>query len=85
MMKKTYSKPDICFEDFSLSTNIAAGCEKRPFNHTEVCGVKWGKANILFSESLGISNCNVNVIEGDPKYNGLCYHNPTADQNVFFS
>lgn len=26
-----YSKPDIFFEDFSLSTSIAAGCEKKPF------------------------------------------------------
>ena len=26
-MRKAYSKPQIMFEDFTLSTNIAAGCE----------------------------------------------------------
>ena len=43
-MKKAYSKPDIVFEDFSLSTNIAAGCEENPSLYTETvntCGVKW--------------------------------------------
>lgn len=83
MSKKTYSTPDIFFEDFSLSTNIAAGCEERPFNHTEMCGVKWGKVDILFAE--GFSNCGIDIIEGEAKYDGLCYHNPSEDNNVFFS
>lgn len=83
MMKKTYSRPDICFEDFSLSTNIAAGCEEKPFNHTEWCGVKWGKKDILFGD--GFLNCTKNIMEGDSEFNGLCYHNPNVDQNVFFS
>jgi hypothetical protein len=84
LMKKTYSRPDIWFEDFSLSTNIAAGCEATPFDHSEGCGVKINRVDILFSDSFG-DTCNVKIIDGDPNYNGLCYHNPTMDRNVFFS
>jgi hypothetical protein len=39
MSKKQYSAPDIFFEDFSLSTSIAAGCEEKPFGYTDMCGV----------------------------------------------
>ncbi len=85
MSKKIYSVPDIQFEDFSLSTNIAAGCEEEPFGNTETCGVKWSKVAILFASGAPIDNCNVKIVEGDPNYNGLCYHNPTLENNVFFS
>ena len=54
MNKKKYSKPDIYFEDFSLSTNIAAGCEKQPSNATEDCGVRWGNIFIFIE---GINGC----------------------------
>lgn len=90
-MKKIYSKPDIFFEDFSLSTNIAAGCEEKPFNLTDECGVKWGK-KIIFTESM--LNCGTKIVEGQEKgtdsddpdyYNKLCYHNPYESYNVFYS
>ena len=80
-MKKTYSKPDIFFEDFSLSTNIAAGCEKKPFNHSEACAVRWGGL-MLFTEKI---NCKDKIIDGDPEYNKLCYHVPSQSFNVFYS
>ena len=83
MSKKQYSAPDIFFEDFSLSTSIAAGCEEKPFDYTDMCGVKWSKDNILFAE--GFSNCTKDIIPGDTEYNGLCYHNPSDNYNVFFS
>ena len=79
-MKKTYSKPDIVFEDFSLSTNIAAGCDYVPTNQSEGCGVQWGH-NWIFTSEL---SCSTPITEGDPDYNGICYHNPT-DNNVFYS
>lgn len=82
-MKKTYSKPDIIFEDFSLSTNIAAGCEEKPFGNTNDCGVKWSQGVFIFSGS--INGCNTHVIEGDGEYNSLCYHNPENNYNVFNS
>ena len=83
-MKKTYNKPDIIFEDFSLSTNIAAGCEEYPFNNTDQCGVYISKGKILFGD--GFVNCNKSLFEiENPKYNDLCYHNPTETYNVFNS
>lgn len=83
-MKKAYSKPDIFFEDFSLSTNIAAGCEEKPFGNTGDCGVKWSKGVFIFTES--ISGCNHKVTDGaDREYNSLCYHNPESSYNVFYS
>jgi hypothetical protein len=89
-MKKTYGKPDIVFEDFSLNTNIAAGCEKTPGNQTADCGVKWGK---IFIFTTNASGCYSKVVEGstgsdnmkDKQNNGLCYHNPSEVFNVFFS
>lgn len=80
-MKKTYSKPDIFFKDFSLSTSIAAGCEKKPFNQGDGCGVKWGRL-MLFTQTL---NCKDKIVEGDSEYNKLCYHNPWESYNVFYS
>ena len=84
-MKKAYSKPDIYFEDFSLSTNIAAGCERIPNNNSDItCGVKWSKGVFIFTE--GVSGCNRKIVDGaDGEYNGLCYHNPDANYNVFMS
>ena len=89
MNKKKYSKPDICFEDFSLSTNIAAGCEKKPSNATEDCGVRWGNIFIFIE---GINGCTSKIVEGatqgnwvDKENNGLCYHNPSDVFNVFNS
>lgn len=88
-MKKAYSKPDIFFEDFSLNTNIAAGCEKTPSDHTDECGVRWGHI-IIFTSSLTACENNP-VVEGSTVGNmvkdndGLCYHNPSENFNVFFS
>lgn len=81
MMKKQYSAPDIFFEDFSLSTNIAAGCEEKPFNNTDMCGVRGPKGQIIFTEE--ILDCKKKIIEGSN--DGLCYHNPYETYNVFFS
>ena len=81
-MKKHYSKPDISYEGFSLSTNIAAGCEEVPVNSTDNCGVKWGKSVIFTSTMTG---CPSKVADGSPEHDGLCYHNPSADYNVFTS
>ena len=82
-MKKTYSKPDILFESFSLATSIAAGCdEKLQLLQDGVCGVKWGQTTIFTSE---IEGCKRDIVEGDSEYNGLCYHNPSETYNVFMS
>ena len=83
MSKKIYSKPEILFEDFSLSTNIAAGCDKEPFGNVVDCGVKWGKY-ILFGEE-GFSNCSQKITDGANIHDNLCYHNPIDGFNVFNS
>ena len=82
-MKKEYCKPDVFFEDFTMSANIAAGCEEKPFGYTDMCGVKWSKGTILFDDSF--ENCTKKIIAGDSAYNGLCYHNPSDTYNVFYS
>lgn len=88
-MKRSYSKPDIYYEEFSLSTNIAAGCEEKPSNSTDYCGVKFGKSFIFTSAIYGCTSIIPdgsmigNLVDGEN--NGLCYHNPSADYNVFHS
>ena len=88
-MKKTYSKPDIFFEDFSLSTSIAAGCEKIPVTLKDACGIQWGNS-FIFVENIG--GCKKKIVEGkaegnivDEENNALCYHNPSENFNVFYS
>ena len=40
-MKKIYSKPEIMFDSFTLTTNIAAGCGKKIDTHVNgVCGLE---------------------------------------------
>jgi hypothetical protein len=78
MSKRQYNKPEIFYEDFSLSTNIAAGCEIFP--NAPNGGVQWG-AEIIFTEA--ISGC-IKKVGASTNYNGLCYHNPTGI-NVFDS
>lgn len=89
-MKKEYSKPDIIFESFSLSTSITAGCEVKPSNFTVDCGVKWSKGVYIFTED--VQGCTTKVLNGnltlnfvDDENNGLCYHNPSDSFNVFNS
>ena len=81
-MKKTYTKPEIMFEDFSLSTSIALGCEYGA-HHTEyVCAYEdedMGK--MIFTET--ISACTTKTQDG--LYNTLCYHVPTESNNIFAS
>lgn len=79
-MKKAYMKPEIMFEDFSLSQNIAAGCEEKITNPSQdQCGIEFGQ-EVLFVASLG-DVCTPDgqlMVEdvggGDGVYNGICYH-----------
>ena len=89
MMKKLYSAPDIFFEDFSLSTNIAAGCEVKPVNNAAVCAVQYWRTFIFVND---INACEKKIHDGalddnhvDSKNNGLCYHVPNSVFNVFNS
>lgn len=74
-MKKTYVKPQIFFEDFQLSANIASGCGK-PLNHTmDTCQPVPGLT--LFTNE---TNCSTK-----PDDAGLCYQVSSDDKTIFTS
>ena len=75
-MKKVYSKPDIAFEDFTVSTSVAAGCENATNTPSSgTCGLEFGSYTIFLDT---VSACTgEGVIQssgGDGEYNGYCYH-----------
>ena len=79
-MKKTYSKPKIIFEDFTLNDSIAGDCEMITDTPARrQCGIDFG-GMIIFLED---TNCTY-VPEVDD-YNGYCYHLPTEGNNLFNS
>ena len=89
-MKKAYAKPEIIFESFSLSQNIAAGCEVQTDTPSRnQCGLEWGP-DILFLDSMG-NVCTgagkVTSVGGDGEANGICYHvfSNNGERNLFTS
>lgn len=79
-MKKIYSKPEIMFEDFTLSENIAGDCENKISNPTDgVCGYPSRNGEIFMDY---ITGCNYKQPDG---YNDLCYHVPTEYSDLFNS
>ena len=84
MMKKTYTKPQILFEDFALSTSISAGCEletPEP-SYFENCGYN---VDPRLPDIIFLQGTQCNRYPDDGLYNGFCYHNPTDAANLFNS
>lgn len=86
-MKKIYTKPEIYFESFSLSTNIANDCDA-PFTLAakDICAIPDAngvQGMGIFNMTVAGSNCGVHG-EGNEMYNGFCYHIPT-DSNMLFN
>ncbi len=86
-MKRSYTKPEILFEDFTLSVNIAAGCEVIADHGMDECGYNvdkdFGLEFYVFTTQIaGCQNAQLNPNEA---YDGLCYHNPSELNNVFSS
>lgn len=89
-MKKTYTKPEIVFESFVLSTNIAGDCEAKAqtfANYSESgCGYLLG-TNIIFGTDL--TGCkgddNYRQVEPNTGWNSICYHVPSEANNIFNS
>ena len=78
--KKPYQKPEIVFEDFSLTTNIAAGCEHIANQSEDICGVLYDELENMYIFNVGnVSGCNTQGNEN------ICYHVPTEASNVFNS
>ena len=78
-MKKTYVKPEVYFENFELSANIATGCERSIGPTVGTCwkGVEGFKSFGIFTET---HSCKTT-----PDEYGLCYHTPTDADNIFTS
>lgn len=83
-MKKTYTKPDIMFDSFSMCTSIASTCEVEAAFQQNVCGVQMGENQTLFVTGLD-SVCSWLVEDGSAEFNFLCYHVPSDNYNVFGS
>lgn len=80
-MKKSYSKPDILFESFSLSSSVAAGCAvDTPLPQSDKCGLPYFNWVIFMNELQG---CTKIVSTG--LMDGVCYHPPTEQTNLFTS
>lgn len=81
-MRKTYIRPCISFDSFALNSCIASGCEMIGSNQEpHACPVlipSWEGVSI-FMEAAG---CDLYPPEG---MDTICYHVPTADNNVFGS
>lgn len=94
-MKKTYTKPVLHMEDFTLSQSIAHNCGDN-IKHM------WGQATLKYKSTCGwdtqvdLDGVNGNDIIfvnsggckdpiGENDWEGVCYNNPDGGLNVFNS
>lgn len=86
-MKKAYVKPEIMFENFSLSTNIAGDCESIVGNASKgVCAVLGTGDVAIFSETMNACDYTTESRgNASDTYDGFCYHVPTSDKTLFNS
>ena len=79
-MKKTYMRPEIMFESFTLSTNIAGDCEVKTDTPSKGnCGLEAPGLGTVFLE--GMTGCSWQV--GEQAHDGICYH--TFEGNSLFN
>jgi hypothetical protein len=94
-MKKTYVKPDVFFESFAFTSNIAGSCGELygihsqnaappcmafgTFSDPQLGGCKFYNGGLF----LFNAGCDVSGEDGNP-FN-LCYHVPTDDAKMFAS
>lgn len=89
-MKKTYQKPEILFEDFSLSVNIAGDCSIRtntPSEGTCAYEIKVGFAtwNVFTDAVAACTTKESRDGSADEIYNSICYHVPYDNSSLFNS
>ena len=90
-MKKTYTKPEISFESFLMCTNIAGSCEATAQNQANfnTCGMVFAPFVVFGSDlngcKFGKDNLMPFPVEPNQAYNGICYHVPSEDPNIFNS
>lgn len=84
-MKKTYTKPQIALERFTLSTNIAGDCEKKTNNPSNsTCGLDFSGLMVFLDTMAGCTDIKVDNVGGDGEFNEICYHVPYGE-NLFNS
>ena len=78
-MKKTYVKPELSFESFELSANIATGCGviTKSFNQEQGCGYDIPGVGKYFAD---YASCDY---DKDNPY--VCYDNPNESTLLFTS
>ena len=83
-MKKAYSTPDILFDSFSLSENIANTTCTRNITgqYSGSCGLQFGNRIVFTTSAVG---CKFKIEDGSSMLDGLCYHIPTDDNKLFNS
>ena len=84
-MKKVYMKPEIMFESFTLSTNIAGDCEVKtwlPSNNS--CGLDFSGVTVFMTGMNGCTDIQIDSEGGDGEWNNICYHVPYGE-NLFNS
>lgn len=82
-MKKHYEKPQILFESFTLSTNINAGCDHKTWLPSEnQCGIDFSGLMVFMTGMTGCENIQIGENEA---FDGICYHAPSEDNNLFTS
>ena len=83
-MKKVYSKPEIAFDSFTLSTNIAGDCGLPTNTQSEGnCNYPMGGGVVVFLD--GIAGCKYKPQGGSDEYNGICYYTPIPEGELFNS
>ena len=81
-MKKTYCKPQISFEDFELSANIASHCDKSAGpSDIKQCAYEIPGIGKLFLWNYNTCGYKVHT---DGQF-GLCYHIPLDRCSLFNS
>lgn len=79
-MKKEYKKPELLFDSFELSESIASGCEHTTDHAMNQCAYNAGGRNIFVD---GVAACITKPQDGT--YDGICYHVPNENSNLFTS
>ena len=87
-MKKVYTAPQILFESFTMSTNIAAGCDSIVGNPSKGSCAVLGSAGEKFFSGTMVDICDFNVEEfgqAPDMWDGFCYHVPNENSDLFNS
>lgn len=88
-MSRAYSKPTIVYEDFSLSTSVANCDTKTKLPSYMQCGLPLPGVGTVFVD--GNTGCLLKPSVLDPNspndeiYNGICYHVPYDNKELFCS